>query len=836
MARSVRFLSQALAFGLLLGLLAAWPPAGAQEQRPPPVNPLRPSDTSSPRATLESFLTATDRLLADWRNGLPVEDLYLWTRAAADTLDLSETADGGSWEEQVRRILLLRAILNRVPIPPLSSIPDQAEADARDLASWTLPGTRITIERIGGDRRGSEYLFSADSVADLEVTFRRARLLPLKIGRSADFEKLILRAGPPSDRGEAVRDRLSGLEATDPRATLEGFMEAMNEAYAIIAAAQEGLSAEPPTITKRQGLAMEARAAALLQRAADALDLSQIPKAQREDVAVESALQLKEILDRLQLPPIGYVPDAERVQATRVPGQAYRWNIPGTEIEIAEVMEGPQAGEFLFSPETIERLEDEYEDLNGLPYRTDNDVGISAEYSSPETSPGFYDAYISTPGHLVPAATIFGDVIDDLPQSLKTLYFGQTVWQWVGLLLTLLAAALISVLLIAGLARLARGLSPAGRYWLLTLAPALVAGVAMVGFGFVHGDLNITGRVLLVLRAVTYGTVLLLLAWFAWRLLRAVAETVISSPGISDRGIDASLIRIAAGLLAISISGWIVVHGLGELGVDIVPLLAGLGVGGLAAALAIRPTLENLIGGLILYVDKPVRVGDFCTFGAMTGTVENIGVRSTQIRGLDRTLISIPNAKFADMEIVNWAHCDRMLIQTTIGLRYETKPDQLRYVLVRIREMLHAHPKIDRDTVRVRFAGYAESSLTVAIRVYALTREWNEFHAIREDVFFRIAEIVEASGSAIAFPSQTLYMGRDAGLDGDRTAASEAEVAAWRQRNDLPFPALRSERIDELQDSLDYPPKGSPGAPVSPATEEKLSTEEPDGKPPAEHR
>ena len=145
----------------------------------------------------------------------------------------------------------------------------------------------------------------------------------------------------------------------------------------------------------------------------------------------------------------------------------------------------------------------------------------------------------------------------------------------------------------------------------------------------------------------------------------------------------------------------------------------------------------------MLYLDQPVRIGDFCSFGDKTGTVENIGVRTTKIRALDRTLISIPNATLADMQLINWAKCDMMLITATIGLRYETENDQLRYVLVKFREMFHAHPKIDSDTVRVRFAGFGQSSLDIGVRIYALTRDFNEFHAIREDVLLRMSDIVK---------------------------------------------------------------------------------------------
>jgi len=207
-----------------------------------------------------------------------------------------------------------------------------------------------------------------------------------------------------------------------------------------------------------------------------------------------------------------------------------------------------------------------------------------------------------------------------------------------------------------------------------------------------------------------------------------------------------------------------------------------------------------------------VRVGDLCNFGNFRGNVENIGVRSTQVRALDRTLITIPNAAFADMEIINWAKCDRMMILTMIGLRYETEPDQMRYVLAQLRKMFHAHPKIKHNAVRVRFAAYGASSLDIEIRVYALTRELNEFYAIREDVFLRVNQIVKESGTGFAFPSQTLYMGRDHGLDKELSDAAEEKVETWRRTGQLPFPDMSASRIDELADTLDYPPYGSPHA------------------------
>jgi len=164
------------------------------------------------------------------------------------------------------------------------------------------------------------------------------------------------------------------------------------------------------------------------------------------------------------------------------------------------------------------------------------------------------------------------------------------------------------------------------------------------------------------------------------------------------------------------------------------------------------------------------------------------------------------------MQLVNWAKCDQMLIEETISLRYETSPDQLRFVLAKLREMLHAHPRIDNKTIRVRFSGFGDSSLNITIRVYAKTRDRNEFHTIREDVFMRTFDEVIEAGSGFAFPSQTVYMGQDHGLDQERASAAIEQVETWRKSGRLPFPRLSADWLDQIEDTLDYPPRGSPEA------------------------
>ncbi len=245
-------------------------------------------------------------------------------------------------------------------------------------------------------------------------------------------------------------------------------------------------------------------------------------------------------------------------------------------------------------------------------------------------------------------------------------------------------------------------------------------------------------------------------------------------------------------------------------GFSITGLLAGVGVVGLGVSLAAQKTLENLFGGVSLIMDQPVRVGDYCKFGLVEGTVEGIGIRSTQIRTLQRTLVSVPNTMFSTDIIENFGSRDRIRIYQLLNLRYETTPDQLRYVLAELRRLLHAHPMIDPDMqIRVRFVGFGASSLDVEVACYAMTADVDAFHGIREDVFLRIMDVVAEAGTGFAFPSQTVYLGRDGGLDAERSRAAEERLERWRAEGRLPFPAAPAEDVYALRGTLAFPPEGS---------------------------
>jgi MscS family membrane protein len=585
-------------------------------------------------------------------------------------------------------------------------------------------------------------------------------------------------------------------------------------------------------MTREEAREVEAAAAKLLQRASATLDLSQIPPALRGDVSVAAVLQLKEIFDRMLLPPLDALPSARMVAAARKEAgesaskgaRPFRWRMPNTQIEIVEIVEGERLGQFLFSAATVRRIGDVYKLIEDLPYRQEQFGGTELDYRSPDLSPGFYKHYVSASGQLIPRAHFLGRVVDALPASFRTVHGGQLVWQWIAFLLCVLLTVTVAYAAYRYIRLSAGRVQSPLHDWLRVLAPIIVLFFVMGAGHFIDRDLNFTGELQVVVTTVVAVIVLVLTAWVAFVFSQAAAETLIAAPRMQGKSSESALVRIGAWVLGFLAGVWIVVDGIRALGADLLPLLAGLGIGGFAVALAAQSTIANFIGGLILLANKPVRVGDFCRYGEdpssdwlRVGTVEEINWMSTRIRGIDRTVTTIPNAAFSTIHIVNLSKRDQRLVKTTLQLRYETTPEQMRYVLAKLRALLLGHPMVTSEPARVRFVGYSAYSKDVEIFCYLRCTEQNEFLAVQEDLLLRMEDIVKEAGSGFAFPSQTAYLARDTGVDAEKAADAEAQVDRWRAGGRLPFPEFDDQERKRLGDVLDYPPRGSPGYQPRPA-------------------
>jgi MscS family membrane protein len=205
------------------------------------------------------------------------------------------------------------------------------------------------------------------------------------------------------------------------------------------------------------------------------------------------------------------------------------------------------------------------------------------------------------------------------------------------------------------------------------------------------------------------------------------------------------IIKLSLFLIAILavVSAW---------GYNTATILAGLGVGGIAVALAAQKTIENLFGGISVISDRPVLVGDFCRFGAHVGTVMHIGLRSTRIRTLDRTILSVPNSQFSATELENFSARDKIWFHVTLSLRRDTSSDQVRRVVSAVQDILRQHSKVETGNIPVRFIGIGTYSLDVEVFAYVTTSDYDVFLEVQQELLHEMLRAVERVGAALAVP------------------------------------------------------------------------------------
>ena len=211
------------------------------------------------------------------------------------------------------------------------------------------------------------------------------------------------------------------------------------------------------------------------------------------------------------------------------------------------------------------------------------------------------------------------------------------------------------------------------------------------------------------------------------------------------------------------IRGIILAVGLGSIlqvwGINVAGLVAGLGIGGLAFALAAKDTAANLFGSIALLLDKSIRIGEWIKIDGVEGVVEDIGMRTTKIRSFKKSLITLPNQMLANSPIENFSRRGIRRIKMNIGLTYDASSQQIEKVIMDIKTMLRNHKGIaQNETMMVNFTSFDDSSLGILIYTFSKTSNWERYLAIKEEVNLNIMKIVEDNNVAFAFPSQSLYI------------------------------------------------------------------------------
>ncbi len=342
-------------------------------------------------------------------------------------------------------------------------------------------------------------------------------------------------------------------------------------------------------------------------------------------------------------------------------------------------------------------------------------------------------------------------------------YFGILWWHW--LVLPFIAflswgagRGLRSILrpLLSGI--VSRTKTPLDDNLLAGIGPPLTLILSIVVFTLGCAVIQITREASAVLRNVTRPILTFAVFWGLWRSVPVLIEWATGRPWAASSPSARNMLSIGANILRGVVAGLAVIAIIAALGYPVGTVLAGLGIGGLALAFGAQKTVENLFGSVSLAVDQPFRIGDFVRVDDFVGTVEDIGLRSTRFRTLDRTIVSIPNGKLADQRLESFQARDRMRLATTVGLTYDTTQRQMQAVLAGLERVLREHPRIWPDAVIVKFKEFAASSLDIEIMAWFDVPTWGDFQVCREQVLLGFMGVVEEAGASFAFPTRTVHL------------------------------------------------------------------------------
>jgi MscS family membrane protein len=261
-------------------------------------------------------------------------------------------------------------------------------------------------------------------------------------------------------------------------------------------------------------------------------------------------------------------------------------------------------------------------------------------------------------------------------------------------------------------------------------------------------------------RTIGYGSTVAFSLVVFWGLLRAFGAVLDHMHEVArekQMGVAAFMPWIKKTLVAIFVVIGVLIT-VQSLGFNVSTILSGLGIGGLAFALAAQDTIANLFGSIVVAIDQPFKVGETVRIGANTGLVEDIGLRSTKIRLIDKSLVILPNKLVSSEAIVNLSRFTQRRVEQVIGLTYDTKPDQMAAIVEEVRQIILAEPTVDVTSVMVFFRDFSASSLDLWIVYLTTGDDFQEGLALRQRVNLAIMRAVAARGLSFAFPTQTMHL------------------------------------------------------------------------------
>jgi MscS family membrane protein len=439
----------------------------------------------------------------------------------------------------------------------------------------------------------------------------------------------------------------------------------------------------------------------------------------------EAAIMLKEVIDRIIVIEYQHIPDNPNLE---------RWRLKDTEITLRPVSSGERKGEWLFTADSWVRAKDFYERVATLPYLEKS--GQGALYQEP--------------------------LLERLsPQWAKKKSLFLANWQWIALFVSLFAGFLIKWV-IERLVRLVKRFVKENAYW----RGQLIKGVeSPLGLLVVSIWWAISLRVIQIDGVLFHGLNIIIqvtfgysVIWIAYNLVSLAGNYFRRKAARSNSTLDSQLVPFAEKTLKVAVVAFGVLLVLQNLGINVMSLLAGLGLGGLAFALAAKDTAANLFGSIMILLDRPFKVGDWINVDGADGTVEEIGFRSTRIRTFYNSVISVPNSLIATTKVDNYGLRNYRRVREIVGITYDTPAEKVEAFVEGIKEIILAHPATVKDNFHVCFTTYNSSSLDVLVYFFLRVPGWAQELVEKQNILLSILRLAHALKIDFAFPTQTVHI------------------------------------------------------------------------------
>jgi MscS family membrane protein len=527
---------------------------------------------------------------------------------------------------------------------------------------------------------------------------------------------------------------LEPADTVSPRNTYKYFVEQMNSAYnAHLHASYKKTEVEN-----------------IVKKAVKCLDLSQVARADKEVTGLETALLLKEVLDRIPTPPYDKIPDAAMVN-----NKIDLYVLPHTSIQILRMADGPRKGEFLFSSRTVEDAAEAYNHVKHLPYKPGGSIRA-------------YEDYLSQPGWMIPQR-----LIKRLPQWMTFRILNATLWQLMGLLFCFFMIGTI-LFVVNRFTRVDEKKAPANyTLWTLRklLMPLSLLLLLVLLKYFAEEQISITGSVWQSFKNFMRFVVMFTIVWAVYNLGRGMAEAFIASEHMSRRQTDANLIRMLFRLGTFIVIFLILWNASEYFGIPLTAVFASAGIFGMAVALAARETLANLFGGASLLLDRPFKTGDYITLDTgERGKVLEVGLRSTRILTRDDVLITMPNSIITNSKIINEsAPKSDFRVRIQVGVAYGSDIAKVEEVLLQVAAEEKMVKKKPAPSVMLRGFGTSSVDFELLCQAYWARDKGMLMHCLYKNVYLSFQE----AGLVIPFPQRDIHIQGVSSSEADKALKPE---------------------------------------------------------------